>query len=374
MRVLFYIHSLSAGGAERVTATLANYWVGKGWSVTVVTVAGRERDFYMLDQKVKRIALSLNTNSTNSWQAVLNNTRRIRVLRRLLRETKPDVGVAMMATANVTLALAGIGLPTKKIGSERTYPPAMPLGRAWETIRRWVYPLMDGLVAQTQQSAAWLSRNAPAAQIKVFPNPLLYPLSDQEPRLPPTKVLHDISCMRLLLAVGRLGEEKRFDRLLNAFASIYESNPDWLLVILGEGPERNSLEAQAKALGIDQRVFLPGAVGNVGEWYKAADLYVLTSRFEGFPNTLVEALAHGLPAVAVDCETGPREILRHEVDGLLVPQDDQHALVEALGWLMGDGELRERFGEKAIEARERFAVSRVAAQWEQMFDSLRQGS
>ncbi len=367
MRILFYIHSLSTGGAERVTSTLANYWAEKGWSVTVVTVAGRERDFYMLDERIERIALSLDIDSANSWQAVINNVRRVRALRHVLRNVQPDVAVAMMATANATLAIAGWGLPLKTVGSERIYPPAISLGKAWETIRSWSYPRLNGLVVQTQQSAEWLKKNASARRIEVIPNPLRYPLPVQEPRVAPKDFLKESGCVRMLLSVGRLDFQKGFDRLLNAFASISEANPDWALVILGEGPLRKSLEAQARALGIEHRVRLPGAVGNVAEWYEAADIYVLTSRFEGFPNTLVEALAYGLPAVAVDCQTGPREILRHGVDGLLVPQDDHRALVDALDHLMADSALRARFAQRAVETRERFSVEKIAAQWEYLF-------
>jgi len=369
MRLLFYIHSLSAGGAERVTATLANYWAGQDWSVTVVTVTGRERDFYALDERIKRIVLKLDAESATPRQAIINNWRRVRALRRVLQLEKPDVAVAMMATANVVLALAGWGLPVKTIGSERIHPPTFPLGRAWEVMRRLSYPRLNALVAQTRQSAEWLKLNAPAPHIEVIANPLHYPLSFQEPRVTPADVLEETGCARLLLAVGRLDQQKGFDRLLSAFASL-QANSDWALVILGEGRQRKSLEDQASALGIEHRVRFPGAVGNVGEWYEAADIYVMTSRFEGFPNTLVEALAYGVPAVAVDCETGPREILRHKVDGLLVPQDDPTALEKALDRLMRDPELRARFAARAVEARERFAVARIAEQWEALFTKL----
>lgn len=372
MRILFYIHSLSAGGAERVTTTLANHWARQGWSVTVVTVTGQVHDFYVLDERIKRIALGLDANSGNSWMALRNNLRRVWALRRVLKRIRPDVAVAMMTTANATLALAGWGLSVPTIGSERTYPPAMPLGYAWQVIRRWCYPRLSGLVAQTTQCADWLCVHAPAPHITVIPNPLHYPLAVHGPRVVPTDIQEESGCSHLLLAVGRLGEEKRFDRLLDAFSIVSKVHLDWALVILGEGHQRAFLEEQTALLELSHHVRLPGAVGNVGEWYESADTYVLTSRFEGFPNTLAEALAYGVPAVAVDCETGPREILRHEVDGLLVPQDDHKALVEALDRLMADPVLRARFAQRAIEARERFAVERVAEQWEQLFKSLRE--
>jgi len=273
----------------------------------------------------------------------------------------------MMATANATLTLAGrlAGVPT--VGSERTYPPAMPLGRFWELVRRRTYPLLSGLVAQTRESANWLRNHAPAPRVAVIPNPVRYPLTTHSPRVCPEEVLASLPGQRILLSVGRLREEKRLDRLLTAFASVAELHPDWSLVVLGQGRLHHTLMREAAELGIADRVALPGAVGNVGEWFESADIYALTSRFEGFPNTLLEALAHGVPAVAVDCETGPREIVRHEVDGLLVPQDNPQALTAALDRMMGDESLRTRFSQRAVEARERFAVARIAAEWETLF-------
>jgi glycosyltransferase involved in cell wall biosynthesis len=199
---------------------------------------------------------------------------------------------------------------------------------------------------------------------------LHYPLACHGAGVAPAVVLEKTGRSQLLLAVGRLDHQKGFDALLDAFARVAENHTSWALVILGEGSQQLALEDQIRSLSIGNHVSLPGAAGNVGEWYEAADAYVLTSRFEGFPNTLLEALAYGVPAVAVDCETGPREILRHEVDGLLVPQDNDKALVHALDRLMGDAELRQRFSERAVEARNRFAVERVAEQWESLFREL----
>jgi len=143
-------------------------------------------------------------------------------------------------------------------------------------------------------------------------------------------------------------------------------------------PGRAGLEAQRRELDLQDRVSLPGLAGNVGDWYAAADVFVLTSRYEGFPNTLLEALAAGLPAVSVDCDTGPREILRHGVDGLLVPQDDspgpgngpENGLAAALDRMMADDALRRACAARAVEVRDRFALPRIAAQWDALVTEL----
>lgn len=372
MKLLFFTYSLSSGGAERVTVTLANYWATKGWEVVIVTVAGEDRDFYSLNPSVCRIALALDGASRGALDAMANNWRRVRALRSVLRKERPAVAVAMMPTGNVLLTLAAVGTGISTIGSERTYPPKAVLGLTWEWARRFVYGRMSRLVAQTELSANWLNENTTMERrkIAVIPNPVNVPMPISDPRVDVAQCKREMNCAFILLAVGRLAPEKCFDRLVDAFAELADVYPEWGLVILGEGTQRAALEAQCLAKQLKGRVDLPGAAGNVGECYRAADLFVMTSRFEGFPNTLLEALAHGLPAVAVDCETGPREILRHELDGLLVPQDDSAELVAALERLMKDDELRRRFSQRAVEAQQRFAVERVAARWEEVFSNV----
>ncbi|MEJ2643984.1 MAG: glycosyltransferase family 4 protein [Gammaproteobacteria bacterium] len=371
MNILVFIHSLSGGGAERVAVTLANHWAENGWEVTVVTTTGVDCDFYTLNARVNRVALELARTSANSLMGLWNNVRRGLALRRVLKRVKPDVAMGMMATANVMLALAALGLAIPTIGSERIHPPMLPLGRVWEAIRRWSYSRLYVLVAQTEQSAVWLREHAPAPRVRVIPNPVNYPIVSHAPHISPSYVKETTGAQRILLAVGRLAHQKGFDRLLDAYAKIASDNPEWVLVILGEGDQRAALEQQAIDLKVDDKVCMPGAVGNVGQWFEAADIYVLVSRFEGFPNTLLEALAHGLPAVAVDCDTGPRDILRQGVDGLLVPQADDAALRDALNQLMKDGALRSRFAGRAVEAQSRFAIDRVAGMWEALFYELR---
>ncbi len=371
MKILILIHSLSAGGAERVTSNLANSWADRGWDVTIVTIAGREWDFYLLHPNVKRIALALDCTSSSAPAAFFNNLKRVLALRRVLLREKPNVALGMMAAANILLALATRGTGIPAIGGERIYPPMLPLGRIWEFLRRKSYPCLSAVVAQTETTSRWLRDNVDCANVVVIPNPVYYPLISHEPEVSPGTGKMAGSYRHILLAAGRLERQKQFDRLLNAFAELAPRFLDWRLAVIGEGAERPALERQTAGFGLEDRVQFPGVVGNISEWYEAADLFVMTSRFEGFPNTLLEALAHGLPAVSVDCEAGPREILRHETDGLLVPKDDPRALTSALARLMADETLRHRYAERAAEVRDRFSPAGVARQWEDLFATVK---
>lgn len=368
---VLFISSLSSGGAERVTTNLANHWADVGWKITVVTLSDGTNDFYVLSPNVQRIKLGLLKESPNPLCAMKNNLRRVLALRRVLRQVKPDVALSMMDSSNINLALASFGLRDLVIiGSERIHPPQSPLGKIWETLRRYSYARLNTVVALTEESANWLRRFTYAKKVVVIPNVASYPMSSQQPQVAPPA---EENGTRLLLAVGRLSEQKGFDILIAAFQQLATQFPNWQLAILGEGSLRNELAAQITFAGMNGRILLPGRVGNVGDWYAAADLYVMTSRFEGFPNTLAEAMAHGLTAVSVDCDTGPRDIIRHEVDGLLVQNGDNTALVAALARLMGDESLRQRFATRAIEVRERFSMPRITALWEALFEELRHG-
>lgn len=371
MKLLIFIHSLRTGGAERVTASLANHWAEKGWQVTVLTLTSAAQDFYQLHTAVQRIALDVAGDSSNPLAAINNNRRRVRALRHVLKQRQPDVALSMMSTANILLALAAIGLTgVTVIGSERTYPPRIPLGRAWELMRAYFYGHLHAMVALTEESAAWLRQHTRARHIPVIPNAVSWPLPNQTPYLPPPG---NANGKYTLLAVGRMSEEKGFHLLIPIFQCLAADFPDWQLVILGDGPDRPALEAQIASAKLNKRISLPGRAGNIGQWYAAADLYVMSSRFEGFPNTLAESMAHGLPAVSFDCDTGPRDIVRHEVDGLLVPAGDVAKLEAALRRLMGDPPLRQQMGARAVEVRERFSVQRVTRMWEELFEDLRHG-
>jgi glycosyltransferase involved in cell wall biosynthesis len=364
-RLLFLIHSLDMGGAQRVAATLATHWVNKGYAVAVATLSSEASDFYALDPRIERIALNIAKPSRHPMAAMLNNLSTLRAVRRLLKQWQPQVTIALMTSANVYLALAGWGLPGQKIGSERIHPPMLPLGRVWEMLRRLAYGRLDHLVALTAPSAAWLRNHTWARHVTVIGNPIPWPLQVQPPVLDPNTLL--TKGRQRLIAAGRLVEQKGFDLLIEAFARLAPDFPTWDLVIIGEGPLHGPLQAQLTRLGLQARVFLAGSVGNIGAWYTACDLYVMSSRFEGFPNTLVEALACGLPAVSFDCETGPSDIIRPEIDGLLVPPGDVSALVASLTVLMMNQALRERFAIRAVEARARFSVDGIAGQWEEIF-------
>lgn len=334
----------------------------------MVTLARPESPEYHLCSGVIRIPLDLATASRNFLDALRNNARLVRALRRAIRTRAPDVVIAMMTETNVLTALACLGTGRPSIGCERIHPPGLPLRREWQLARKFAYRLHETVAAQTRQTADWLAENTFARRIDVIPNPLTWPIPAGDPVVAPTAICG--ANRKIVLGVGRLAAQKGFNHLLDAFASICLSRPAWDLVILGEGPERAALEDQARKLGIADLVMLPGSIGNVADWYARASIFAFSSLFEGFPNALVEAMASGLPAVSFDCDTGPREIIRHGIDGLLVPLGDGSAFAKGLAALMDDAARRHRLAVRAVEIHERLSEDRVMQEWDRLFQAI----
>jgi glycosyltransferase involved in cell wall biosynthesis len=200
----------------------------------------------------------------------------------------------------------------------------------------------------------------------LMPNPVTLS-KDDEVSLPSGALGHKHNS----IAVGRLAEEKGFDNLLRAFANIAVRQSDWGLTILGEGDKRQELERLSADLGLEGRVHLPGRVSNPFTWLRRADLFVMSSRFEGLPCSLCEAMGCGLPAISFDCDSGPRDIIRHGVDGLLVPPGDIPAFTRAMDRLMSDDGERAQFAARAPEVMDRYNVKSILLRWDDLFTRVR---
>ncbi|AGA28127.1 glycosyltransferase family 4 protein [Singulisphaera acidiphila] len=360
MRVTLVNSSLAGGGAERVMATMANFWARKGWSVTLLTLSGAEApDFYEVDPAVHRRRLGIAGASSSLIGGLRMNLTRMRVLRRSIRESRPDVVISFQNQTNVLVLLCCLGLKLPVIVSERSDPFCSKISRTWRLLRQVFYPLAACIVLQTDSVRAYFGRRV-RRKAKVIPNPVEH-VND------PGKAVEAGPGRegRVLATAGRLNEVKGFDLLIRAFASVVAAHPDWTLVIWGEGPIRDDLEALRDQLGLGDRVRLPGATKMLAAKLRDADLYVLSSRHEGFPNVLCEAMALGLPVVSFDCPSGPRHIVRDGVDGVLVPAKDVDALAAVLSRLMADDKERNRLAARAPEVLERFALKVVMGLWEE---------
>jgi glycosyltransferase involved in cell wall biosynthesis len=193
---------------------------------------------------------------------------------------------------------------------------------------------------------------------RVIPNPVALP--DE------AAVITERADRKKIVSVGSLRKVKGHDLLIDAFALIANQNPAWDLEIYGEGGERHNLESQIERLGLKDRVSLCGHVASPISKLRMADLFALPSRAEGFPNALAEAMACGLPVVSFDCRSGPSDLIRPGIDGLLVAPGDVAAFAAALASLIKDPNQRIQFGSRAPEVLERFGLVRILALWEEL--------
>jgi GalNAc-alpha-(1->4)-GalNAc-alpha-(1->3)-diNAcBac-PP-undecaprenol alpha-1,4-N-acetyl-D-galactosaminyltransferase len=359
LRVALVVPSLGGGGAERIASALANHWSEFGVDVCLVTIGGRDADTYALDPRVRRVALDLARPSRHLVEGFVSATRRAVALRRTLLSQSAQVVVSFIGSTNVLTLLAawGTGLPV--FVCERTDPredPEAKRRRAWGVLRRVLYPRATGVIVQTESVAEWARAFCP--RVDVIPNFVAQPRRTATPGVEQGP--------KRLVAMGRFGPEKGFDLLLHAFARVAAAHADWSLTILGEGRERARLEALARSLRLEGRVSMPGRAADPSPLLADAHAFVLSSRREGFPNALLEAMACGLPAVAFDCRSGPREIIAHGHNGVLVPAGDVAHLAAALDRLMGDPAERVRLGANAREIATLLAPERVFGAWDDL--------
>ena len=364
MRCTLIIHSLSSGGAERVMSRMANYWAERGWEITLlIFMDGKETPFYQLNPRIDYRPLDIATVSTNPAAGIWNNLASCRSLRTAIVESKPDVVISFMERVNVITILATRSLNIPVLVSVRNDPAMLSPGKMWEVLRRWTYPFADRVVVQTQRAGNYFGAKL-KNRIVVMPNPVI---------LPPTEPSGEVATLhgdRSSIAVGRLVPQKGFDLLLQAFAQLKDTHPGWTLTILGEGELRPQLESLRERLGLKDRVYLPGRVTNPHEFLSQADIFIMSSRFEGFPNALCEAMVCGLPVISTDCPNGPREIIRDGVDGILVPSEDVSALAAAMDRLMSEPETRKSLAAAAPEVAERFSLEKVMLMWELLIKAV----
>lgn len=345
--------------------SLCAAWASRGDRVTLFTFDDGRDDFHPVPAGVTRIALDIAGASTSSLAALRANAHRLRVLRRALRSAAPDVIVSFTDRTNVSTLMAVRGLRVPVVISERIDPRRHDIGVVWSALRRVAYRWATGLVVQTERVRPWAETHVSPARVHVIGNPL------REVAVPAVAAGERSTS---IAAVGRLVPQKGFDTLLRAFAMVRASHPTWRLVISGEGPQRPSLEAQVDALRIGDAVSLPGRTRTVDAMLADSAVFVLSSRYEGFPNVLLEAMACGCACVATDCDSGPSELLAHESLGLLVPVDDAVALADALTRVLDDAAYRSRLGASARAATQRFAPARTLEAWDDVFAATRAGA
>jgi GalNAc-alpha-(1->4)-GalNAc-alpha-(1->3)-diNAcBac-PP-undecaprenol alpha-1,4-N-acetyl-D-galactosaminyltransferase len=368
MKITLVISSLSCGGAERVLVSMAQGFIQRGHNVTVVTLSKKSSkfyEFYELPEGCSRIGLGVLGQSTGVMEAFRSNIKRITALRRAIKSTAPDVVISFLRITNITTILSLLGTKYPLIVTEHNDPKVFSYGTLWETLRRITYPFCSCIVS-VSRGVDLSFASLPKSKRAIIYNPIMVKDNGQVDELP-KEVDPD---KNWLVSMGRLEEQKGFDLLLQAFAQIAPKYPDWQLLILGRGELRSQLLQMRDDLSLSGQAIFTGAVSNPFAILKRAKLFVMASRSEGFPMAHGEALACGLPVVCTNCPSGPSEMIRQDVDGLLVTNQDISALAAAMTNLMSDESRRQQLAVKAPEVLQRFGLDAIIVEWEILINKL----
>jgi glycosyltransferase involved in cell wall biosynthesis len=299
---------------------------------------------------------------SRSWsEGLTRNLGRIRALRRAIRASRPDAVLSFTDTTNVLTLCAAQLTRWPVVASEHSDPERHPLPATWKRLMLFSYRWAAAIVTPNRETRDWFSVGL-RARTHVIPNPI--PAGAAPPSV------NEGRGGGLVVSIGRLSEEKGHDRLLEAFARVAAARPGWRLLVAGDGPLRGELEALRDRLGLRERIELPGLVHDVSRLLAQADLYVLASRREVFPMALCEAMASGVPAVAMEYRPGVRELVHDGIDGVVVPPGDVPALATAMARLMDDPVERQRLGRRAVDIVDRYGVDRILSLWDALLRSV----
>jgi GalNAc-alpha-(1->4)-GalNAc-alpha-(1->3)-diNAcBac-PP-undecaprenol alpha-1,4-N-acetyl-D-galactosaminyltransferase len=353
LTLLFTIPTLRAGGAERVLVNLLNYWAEKNfWNIIlVVHDDSRTPPFYPVHPNIKLIHTGF-WRKHQKWRVATS-------LYKILKTLKPDGVVSFILWNNILTLLAAKAAQVPCIVAERNSPHIVK-NPITKILRRWTHGWAKQVVVQTKRAQEMFPPEW-GPKISIIPNPVFV-----------GKIPVDYGAKKIV-AVGRLCQQKGFDILIQAFDLVEKHHKGWTLMIWGEGPHRKNLASLIGLKKLQEKVHLHVPTQKIDQEMARGSIFVLSSRFEGIPNVLCEAMALGMAAISTDCPTGPRELITPLENGLLVPVDDIKALAEAMERLIVDKKMREDFGKKAAQSMKKYDIKNIAPLWEREFQKFFKG-
>ncbi len=331
------------GGTERIVSLLANEYVKRGIDTSVLIFAGNTVE-YPLDPRVE-VVIAGGPSGGNLGIRL----KRIKFMRQYYRKNKDCAIFAFSVMGAVFSSIATIGQRHWTLVSERSNPDEYDPKR----IRDFFYRRADKVVLQTYDVLKSFDRKIQAKAV-VIPNPI-------DPTLPP---VYTGVRQKKICCAARLEPGKDHKTMLRAFHAFRKDFPEYTLEIYGKGSLERELKAMAKELGIDEKVHFHGFCPTVREEIRDHAMYILSSKFEGISNALIETMSMGMPVIATDCPVGgTRMCIRDHVNGIMVPVENPNALAEAMKELASNEELARKIARNAAKLRERFSIEKIAGQF-----------
>ena len=346
----------NSGGTERVGSMLANGLSEAGYEVILASIGHSDTPFFPINKDIKLISL---LSFPNSRLCRIPNT--VYKIRKLLKEERIDT-VIVVDTLCIQFTLpATLRLPVNHICWEHFNFNSYSGPEKRHTTRQLAARYCDSVVTLTERDKGyWLQGTQHKSQITAIANPCPFPIQEYIKE----------EDTKIVLAVGRLTHIKGFDMLLESWLEVNKAKPDWKLKIVGEGEDRVKLTDFIEKNKLTDSVELVGNTNDVGQYYKEAEIFCLSSRFEGFGMVLIEALAFGLPIVSFDCEAGPAEVLE-DTGSILVAKNDIDKLALSLIELMSNDEQRKTIGLRSKEKAKTYQPEKIINQWVELLESFK---
>lgn len=359
MRIMFLSADLCDGGAQRVTATMANKLAEFGNEVSLVVFYRSERDYH-ISEKLNTIYMF---NDNREYQSV-SHIKRLLLIRRIVKQIKPEVGIGFLQ-AGYALYFSTLGLNIPRVASARVAPLKLIDAKGLSaTITRYWFRRADAVVLQNNEQMNQAIKCKWNKKI-VIPNPVNDKVLESE--LPK---YNDI-CKKIIM-VGRLAKQKNYSMAIKAMKVIHERHPQIELDIYGEGELKEQLVAEIEENKLERVVSLKGWSSNIIEVYREYDAYLLSSNFEGQPNSLMEAMGIGLPCISTMCETGPKDLIENNTNGILIETNNLEQLISAIEKLVSMNAFeRMKLGQSARKMiHNDYNAEAIAMKWEQLFRTV----
>ena len=356
MKIVFVSQPLSTGGAERVVAALANRFSELGHEVKIFIVANGDENTYFTRDEVELIYIKKPKNP------MMDLVYRAYKIRKYLNAYKPDVVLPFTTQKNVSVLLATLLSKHKVIISERNNPYKDPTNKGLRILRKLLYWTAEGFVFQTEDAKCFFSESIQKRSC-IIANPINESIPD----------LWSGEREKRIVMVNRLTPQKNIPMAIDAWKAISQDWPEYRMEIYGRGSLEEELKAYTRQCRVDNKIEFKGFCADVTKQIRNAEIYLMTSDYEGMSNSLMEALAMGLVCVSTDHPTGgARALISHQENGMLFPVGDTDACIRALKEVLSSKELREKISRNAVRIREKQSIETIAEHWLSYINSIKE--
>lgn len=350
--LMIFCSALQAGGAERVLSILSQPFADHYEQVTYLMWHDAPV-FYQIDDRVRLVSVERACRGGGML-------RRLLWMRRYVRQERPDLLLSFSAPFNMLALTALLGSRQRIVVAERIDPRSFRWGYGLNILRTWLYHTADGILAQTPSSKAYFKTLQ--RKTAVIYNPVVMP--DQLVGRALTEAKQPV-----IVSAARLVKQKQQTVLIRAFAKFYKNHPTYRLIIYGKGPELERLQHDAEMMGVGHAVLFPGVVKEIWTAMLSAQMFVMSSQFEGMSNSLIEAMCLGLPCISTNV-SGAVDLIRHGENGFLVDVGDDEAISRCMEQLVADPVRSRQIGEQAATLYEALNVTCIARQWLDYLDGM----